>query len=87
MITYITSNIPARVITIMLLFLKTVSASNARRIAFAASQTSTRSMSRFGRSSIVMKAGPGQSEVILVGCGAPNRGMGWYHGIQMIEKK
>ena len=27
----------------------------------------------------------GQAEVVLVGCGAPNRGMGWYHGIQMLE--
>jgi len=29
----------------------------------------------------------GQAEVVLVGCGAPNRGMGWYHAIQMMEKK
>lgn len=29
----------------------------------------------------------GQAEVILVGCGAPNRGMGWYHAIQMLEGK
>lgn len=29
----------------------------------------------------------GQAEVILVGCGAPNRGMGWYHAVQMLEKK
>ena len=28
-----------------------------------------------------------QAEVILVGCGAPNRGMGWYHAIQMLEEK
>ena len=27
----------------------------------------------------------GQAEVVLVGCGAPNRGMGWYHAIQMLE--
>jgi len=27
----------------------------------------------------------GQSEVVLVGCGAPNRGMGWYHAVQMLE--
>eukprot|EP00571_Detonula_confervacea_P012845 CAMPEP_0172301698 /NCGR_PEP_ID=MMETSP1058-20130122/3539_1 /TAXON_ID=83371 /ORGANISM="Detonula confervacea, Strain CCMP 353" /LENGTH=75 /DNA_ID=CAMNT_0013011913 /DNA_START=88 /DNA_END=312 /DNA_ORIENTATION=+ len=25
----------------------------------------------------------GQAEVVLVGCGAPNRGMGWYHAVQM----
>ena len=29
----------------------------------------------------------GQAEVVLVGCGAPNRGMGWYHAVQMLEKK
>ena len=29
----------------------------------------------------------GQAEVVLVGCGAPNRGMGWYHGVQMLENK
>jgi predicted dehydrogenase len=32
-----------------------------------------------------MCAKDGQAEVVLVGCGAPNRGMGWYHAIQMIE--
>eukprot|EP00546_Thalassionema_frauenfeldii_P013281 CAMPEP_0178928374 /NCGR_PEP_ID=MMETSP0786-20121207/19861_1 /TAXON_ID=186022 /ORGANISM="Thalassionema frauenfeldii, Strain CCMP 1798" /LENGTH=389 /DNA_ID=CAMNT_0020604217 /DNA_START=24 /DNA_END=1193 /DNA_ORIENTATION=+ len=36
-------------------------------------------------SSLQMSAKPGQAEVVLVGCGAPNRGMGWYHGIQMLE--
>jgi hypothetical protein len=35
----------------------------------------------------VMFAKEGQAEVILVGCGAPNRGMGWYHAIQMLEEK
>jgi len=34
-----------------------------------------------------MLAKEGQAEVILVGCGAPNRGMGWYHAIQMLEGK
>ena len=29
--------------------------------------------------------GGGVAEVVLVGCGAPNRGMGWYHAIQMLE--
>jgi predicted dehydrogenase len=37
--------------------------------------------------SMATKAADGQAEVILVGCGAPNRGMGWYHAIQMLEKK
>ena len=32
-----------------------------------------------------MAAKAGQAEVVLVGCGAPNRGMGWYHAIQMLE--
>jgi hypothetical protein len=35
----------------------------------------------------LMFAKEGQAEVILVGCGAPNRGMGWYHAIQMLEDK
>ena len=39
------------------------------------------------RSTLQMNAESGQAEVVLVGCGAPNRGMGWYHGIQMVEKK
>lgn len=34
-------------------------------------------------SALSAAAKPGQAEVILVGCGAPNRGMGWYHGIQV----
>ena len=29
----------------------------------------------------------GQAEVVLVGCGAPNRGMGWYHALQMLEDR
>jgi predicted dehydrogenase len=29
----------------------------------------------------------GQAEVVLVGCGAPNRGMGWYHAVQMLDNK
>jgi hypothetical protein len=28
-----------------------------------------------------------QAQVVLVGCGAPNRGMGWYHAVQMLKKK
>ena len=27
----------------------------------------------------------GKCDVILVGCGVPKRGMGWYHGKQMLE--
>ena len=49
-------------------------------------KVATRSMSAFGRS-MTMNAESGQAEVVLVGCGAPNRGMGWYHGLQMVEKK
>lgn len=30
---------------------------------------------------------PGQAQVVLVGCGAPKRGMGWYHGVQLIKEK
>eukprot|EP00339_Tiarina_fusa_P023285 CAMPEP_0117011164 /NCGR_PEP_ID=MMETSP0472-20121206/9654_1 /TAXON_ID=693140 ORGANISM="Tiarina fusus, Strain LIS" /NCGR_SAMPLE_ID=MMETSP0472 /ASSEMBLY_ACC=CAM_ASM_000603 /LENGTH=368 /DNA_ID=CAMNT_0004713879 /DNA_START=37 /DNA_END=1143 /DNA_ORIENTATION=+ len=32
-------------------------------------------------------AGDNQCEVVLVGCGLPKRGMGWYHAVQMIKKK
>ena len=28
-----------------------------------------------------------QAEVVLVGCGAPGRGMGWYHAIQMLGNR
>lgn len=47
------------------------------------SAVATRSIS----TSFLRLAEEGQAEVILVGCGAPNRGMGWYHAIQMLEKK
>ena len=30
------------------------------------------------------KAAENQAEVILVGCGAPLRGMGWYHAVQLL---
>jgi predicted dehydrogenase len=46
----------------------------------------TRSMSAFGQT-LAAHAKDGQAEVVLVGCGAPNRGMGWYHGLQMVEAK
>ena len=32
-------------------------------------------------------AGDNQCEVVLVGCGCPKRGMGWYHAVQMIKNK
>lgn len=34
---------------------------------------------------MVAEAGENQCEVVLVGCGAPNRGMGWYHAEQMLK--
>eukprot|EP00978_Attheya_sp_CCMP212_P048740 scaffold567400_cov59-Attheya_sp.AAC.2 len=58
----------------------------ARQGAFTTGRTAVRSASTFSRT-LTMKAEEGQAEVILVGCGAPNRGMGWYHAIQMLEKK
>lgn len=36
---------------------------------------------------MVATAGDGQCEVVLVGCGAPFRGMGWYHAEQMLKGK
>lgn len=49
----------------------------------AIGKTATRSYA--GKS--INLAKEGQAEVILVGCGAPDRGMGWYHAIQMLEEK
>lgn len=43
--------------------------------------------SRSLRTSSALWAKAGQAEVVLVGCGAPNRGMGWYHGLQMVEAR
>ena len=45
----------------------------------ARSQLRASSSRAFGGSNVLL-AKDGQAEVILVGCGAPNRGMGWYHG-------
>ena len=36
---------------------------------------------------MVAEAGEKQCEVVLVGCGAPKRGMGWYHAVQMLNNK
>jgi hypothetical protein len=58
----------------------------ARKATFQA-QNRAASSSAFGRSMAALSAEKGQAEVVLVGCGAPNRGMGWYHAIQMLEKK
>jgi len=57
-----------------------------RSSAFVPNKMTTRAASTFGRS-LAMYAEKGQAEVILVGCGAPNRGMGWYHAVQMLEKE
>merc|ERR1740139_1819534 len=63
----------------------TLAARSGRAIAFA---TARRQISgAFSRTATTLKAEAGQAEVVLVGCGAPNRGMGWYHGLQMVEKR
>jgi len=36
---------------------------------------------------VTAAAGENQCEVVLVGCGAPKAGMGWYHAVQMIKNK
>lgn len=43
----------------------------------------TRAASTF-RPSPLMFAEEGQAEVVLVGCGAPNRGMGWYVSLKRL---
>ena len=56
-----------------------------RAFAFVSKQASQQQ--RGISSSLLRLAGDGQAEVILAGCGAPNRGMGWYHAVQMLEQK
>ena len=51
--------------------------------AFAALSRPSYNGVRVGSRFFAAKAG--QAEVVLVGCGAPNRGMGWYHAVQMLE--
>jgi len=58
-----------------------------RSAAFVARQTFRPQQSRAISSTLLRYAKEGQAEVVLVGCGAPNRGMGWYHAVQMLEKK
>lgn len=36
---------------------------------------------------MVATAGDKQCEVVLVGCGCPKRGMGWYHAVQLLKGK
>jgi len=57
----------------------------ARSSILASSGSRLMSSGAFRGSSILKAAKTGQAEVVLVGCGAPNRGMGWYHAIQMLE--
>jgi len=49
------------------------------------SKATTIATRTFRGTTALSSAQSGQSEVVLVGCGAPNRGMGWYHAIQMLE--
>lgn len=60
--------------SVLLVLLSTMfSASRHAVLGFTARHTATRSVS----SSALRFAQEGQAEVVLVGCGAPNRGMGW----------
>ena len=60
----------------------------ARSSAFVARPMARATAARsFVTPTLAAGAEAGQAEVILVGCGAPNRGMGWYHAVQMLEKK
>eukprot|EP00522_Entomoneis_paludosa_P002387 CAMPEP_0172474930 /NCGR_PEP_ID=MMETSP1065-20121228/69608_1 /TAXON_ID=265537 /ORGANISM="Amphiprora paludosa, Strain CCMP125" /LENGTH=396 /DNA_ID=CAMNT_0013233123 /DNA_START=650 /DNA_END=1840 /DNA_ORIENTATION=- len=58
-----------------------------RSAAFVTRRVVTPANTRAISSSSLRFAEEGQAEVILVGCGAPNRGMGWYHAVQMLDKK
>ena len=60
----------------------------ARSSAFVARPMARAGAARtFVTPTLSVAAEEGQAEVVLVGCGAPNRGMGWYHAVQMLEKK
>ncbi|KAL7564047.1 hypothetical protein ACA910_006953 [Epithemia clementina (nom. ined.)] len=58
-----------------------------RSAAFLSRRVATAQTVRTISGSSIRLAKDGQAEVILVGCGAPNRGMGWYHAVQMLENK
>ena len=60
----------------------------ARSSAFVARPLARATAARtFVTPTLSVAAESGQAEVVLVGCGAPNRGMGWYHAVQMLDKK
>lgn len=52
-----------------------------RAFAFVSRQA-IRTQQRGISTSFLRFAEEGQAEVVLVGCGAPNRGMGWYHAVR-----
>ena len=81
--------VPASALTFLLSATALTSTTMFRSVAaFGGRTVSSRAFtSRAIRPSATMLAAEGQAEVILVGCGAPNRGMGWYHAIQMLEEK
>jgi len=68
-------------------FLARASAFATRSSAFVAPKVQVRTFSAFSNTLAMNAAKEGQAEVVLAGCGAPNRGMGWYHAIQMLEDK
>jgi len=49
--------------------------------AFVAKSQVRSSSARAFRPTVLASAKEGQAEVVLVGCGAPNRGMGWVSSI------
>jgi len=61
--------------------LSVLSASVRSRTAFLAPLTLSRSAALFSSPSST------QAEIVLVGCGAPNRGMGWYHAVQLLDNR
>jgi hypothetical protein len=64
-----------------------LSTRRASAFAFTArNQVRTVANRAFAGSSVNLAA-DGQAEVVLFGCGAPNRGMGWYHAVQLLDKK
>ena len=70
-------------------FTSALKTSNAvRRMSSASrlSRTSHLAMLRRGsRPSVTMRAASDTVDVVIVGCGLPGRGMGWYHALQLVN--
>lgn len=82
-----TSPASASIATTTIIIIMFAAVTTARSAAFVARSTSALRRTISVSSTVSLPAKEGQAEVVLVGCGAPNRGMGWYHAVQMLDQK